>query len=567
MGGWTLGAIFYVYVVGFSFAVLLQGGIRVDDYRNRVLLLAQVRARRKAPVPPSRRLQLPASTPFDMGNDIWDEIMRHLETPMLVKLSLSSRYFQHAALLSMRRLGDDTSPFGCRIPEDQIAFILRKMSHHARLTTLRVHTSKLPYYPELLENCSLIPSLRNIDIQCLYSSNPDPAFVQDMRNILVDHGSWMATRLTNLSLVVSRDVGDLRGLELLGTFSKLKQLKVEITLPRSVIQNLKCIEELECGLEDDVLDSDKPILSTTLRTLRLWNGRLPPILNTLPQLEKLKIEYFDDKYWEREPEWENLENLPNLVEFKWQVDIDEEYRPESLFAREISSRLPHIRRTNLRFTVPGNTLVFTFLETLSVNFRRQEEILQLLTLCREQNKLQFLKRFKQRSKAMIYFEPAIWDALVSPTFLWPRLESLELWEWNSIDLNSVAPSTWRSFCHSLQAAQATRSFSSLVAPMTVADLNVIADSFSENLQYLEIFLPDIDKKSAEVGNDFLNAISRFPNLRKVKARPSLKHSANRLLECLLPLQQLEEIGLGLSPDISKEIRWRLRTLPNLKNLW
>jgi hypothetical protein len=101
-----------------------------------------------------------------------------------------------------------------------------------------------------------------------------------------------------------------------------------------------------------------------------------------------------------------LNNLTNLIEFKWDIETDEEYRPESLFASEISSRLPQLRRTNFRFTIPGNLVTFQFLETLKVQFRQHAEMLELLTLCREQHKLPFLKAFQQSNHSMMctYFK-------------------------------------------------------------------------------------------------------------------------------------------------------------------
>jgi hypothetical protein len=192
-------------------------------------------------------------------------------------------------------------------------------------------------------------------------------------------------------------------------------------LPGSVFQNLRCLEELECGLEDVVLKSDKPILPMTLRTLRLDSGKLWPLLQTLTHLTSLMISYFDEEYWETEPvrraredrftfsnsfsrleqEWKHLQNLTNLIDFKWNIETDEHERPESLFAHEISSRLPQLRRTSFLFTFPGNILVFQFLETLKVDFRNPEPILELLTVCRQQNKLRFLKKFKQFDRGML----------------------------------------------------------------------------------------------------------------------------------------------------------------------
>jgi hypothetical protein len=63
---------------------------------------------------------------------------------------------------------------------------------------------------------------------------------------------------------------------------------------------------------------------------------------------------------------------------------------------------------------------------------------------------------------------------------------------------------------------------------------------------LELFLPsDIDSASAELGSELLKAIARFPNLRKILTRRSLKYKEDELLQAFLPLYKLEEIAIGL----------------------
>jgi hypothetical protein len=84
-GAWVVGAACWVWAVIASSAFIFQIGSSIGDYRSRKLLVAQIQARRQAPVPPSDRLQLPITTPQNMGNDIWDEIMRHFETRQLTK--------------------------------------------------------------------------------------------------------------------------------------------------------------------------------------------------------------------------------------------------------------------------------------------------------------------------------------------------------------------------------------------------------------------------------------------------------------------------------------------------
>jgi hypothetical protein len=82
---WALGVGLYVCAVSFSSFFIFQVGASLNTYRRRILVLAQVSARRQVPVPPNKRLRLPITTPHNMGNDLWDEIMRHLGSRPLAK--------------------------------------------------------------------------------------------------------------------------------------------------------------------------------------------------------------------------------------------------------------------------------------------------------------------------------------------------------------------------------------------------------------------------------------------------------------------------------------------------
>jgi hypothetical protein len=106
------------------------------------------------------------------------------------------------------------------MPEEKIAFILRMLSHQSHLTHFSDHIAADPYCPEFLDNLALIPSLTSLHLQSTSSyRNIDPGVLEDLKNILINHGSWMSTRLTNLSLRNLLRYGEIRGTKLLGSLT------------------------------------------------------------------------------------------------------------------------------------------------------------------------------------------------------------------------------------------------------------------------------------------------------------------------------------------------------------
>jgi hypothetical protein len=112
-----------------------------------------------------------------------------------------------------------------RVPDEKIAYILRQLSPQSHLTHFRNRTADGPYYPEFLDNLALIPSLTSLDLRgSAYYHQIDEQVVGEMKNVLINHASWMSTRLTTLYLDFPRSLlaGDMPGIELLGSSSTSK---------------------------------------------------------------------------------------------------------------------------------------------------------------------------------------------------------------------------------------------------------------------------------------------------------------------------------------------------------
>lgn len=139
------------------------------------------------------------------------------------------------------------------------------------------------------------------------------------------------------------------------------------------------------------------------------------------------------------------------------------------------------------------------------------------------------------------YEPEIWDALVAPTFLWPNLDTLKLQEWFGFSLNETLD-TWSKFCRFYKATlrgSATSSLRSLAAPVSIADLNVIADSFGDTIECLWVKFPSVYSPEETAGRDFLKAISRFPNLRRLTNASKMEYNEVDMLQYLSPMRHLD----------------------------
>jgi hypothetical protein len=130
-----------------------------------------------------------------------------------------SKFFYGAAWLSARELKTPTLFNGLNL--DRIGFMLKLLSgsSDAKLSSLMVETSEHDFVPEQIEYCSGIPSLRKLELKIGSHRPPGCHVMEDIRNILVNHGNWMATRLTHLSMEFSTSATDhiFNGIENLGT--------------------------------------------------------------------------------------------------------------------------------------------------------------------------------------------------------------------------------------------------------------------------------------------------------------------------------------------------------------
>jgi hypothetical protein len=149
------------------------------------------------------------------------------------RLSIVSKYFQHAVWLSCREIlffsemPADRARYSTRrrLPLEQTLSRLRLFSPEARLTDLTIVNAEPIYLPEILENCAEIPTLTQLILETtLYFGNLGSVGVEEIPNIIVNHASWMS-RLTRLRIKSSNMlrhlVGPMHGIDLLGPLSSV----------------------------------------------------------------------------------------------------------------------------------------------------------------------------------------------------------------------------------------------------------------------------------------------------------------------------------------------------------
>jgi hypothetical protein len=91
--------------------------------------------------------------------------------------------------------------------------------------------------------------------------------------------------------------------------------------------------------------------------------------------------------------------MTQLVEFEWHnIYFDSGTISEALYAHQVSMRLPQLQNLRPQHLQPHDIVLFDNLISLELGLpveNVEAHLLELLTLCRDRNKLPNLKRIKQ----------------------------------------------------------------------------------------------------------------------------------------------------------------------------
>jgi hypothetical protein len=259
--------------------------------------------------------------------------------------------------------------------------------------------------------------------------------------------------------------------------------------------------------------------------------------------------------------------MNTLTEFSWATVLRDD---GAIFAREISSRLPQLEKIDFGIWEPSHIVLFNNLTSLEM-YIEPDQVIQLVSLCRDSGKLPKLKSIRSDSaiSCSYYYQlaveslgivdasfhagldPVVWQKIVSPTFLWPRLEKLQLLHHHRRRREGFTDlqGSWSSFCQSHSRTAGTTPLKSLTAPMNLEVLQHIADTFSQSLNRLYIILPkelkrDITQSESLTGN-WLEVISRFERLRSIQTSSPFPASDEAVRKYLLPLETLESLKMHL----------------------